>query len=249
MYAIEITNLIKQYHQKEVLKVLTLNIKKGALFALLGPNGSGKSTLVKALTGIVKPESGSAYILGKSIIENSHDVKKITGVVPESLGLFTELTIWEHLILSCDVYGLDRDQTLYRAEQLLKRLDLWEYRSTLMRSGSYGMKKKCSFAMAIIHGPKVVFLDEPFEGIDPISSQAIKEILYLLVKNGVTVFLTSHIIDTVEKTVDSFAIIQDGKIVCDMSINDISATGTSLDQLYFETVGNQVDGDLKWLNN
>jgi ABC-2 type transport system ATP-binding protein len=249
MNAIEINALTKRYGQKDVLKKLDLCVKEGSLFALLGPNGSGKSTLVKTLTGIIKPDDGQAFVLGKSITENSFEIKNLTGVLPESLGLFAGLTIFEHLILSGDIYGLKRNQTLYRAEQLLKQLDLWEYRNTLASSGSFGMKKKCSLAMAIIHKPKIVFLDEPFEGIDPTSSKEIKEIFSILVKNRVTIFLTSHIIDTIEKIIDSFAIIQNGKIIYENRMSDIISEGSSLGDVYFNLIKNEVSGDLRWLAN
>jgi len=140
-------------------------------------------------------------------------------------------------------------ETTYRAEQLLRKLDLWKFRNMSIGTASFGMKKKCSLAMVLIHNPKVIFLDEPFEGIDPISSKVFKEIFSLLVKKGVTIFLTSHIIDTIEKIVDSFAIIQQGKIVCKMTLYEIISANSSLETIYFNLITEKGYGDLRWLES
>lgn len=247
MNSVEISNLTKSYGNVIVLDQLMLNVEKGKVFALLGPNGSGKSTLIKILTGIIKPDYGKIYILGKSLADDSFAIKNMIGVMPESLGLFFELTIWEHLMLAGDIYGLKRSETEYRTTQLIKNLDLWEHRNTLIKSSSFGMKKKCSFAMAIIHNPQLVFLDEPFEGIDPASSKTMKEIFSILVRRKTTIFLTSHIIDTVEKIVDSFGIIKNGQIVCQMTMNDVLLQNTSISDVYFNINDRQFFGDLQWL--
>src|SRR5204862_3889016 len=171
-------------------------------------------TTVKMLTGLLRPTSGEARISGMSILEHEVEVKKRIGVLPEDLALFDHLTIREHLLMCGPVYGLDRGETNKRAEQLLKYLDLWQSRNTYVQQASSGMKKKCSLAMALLHNPRVLFLDEPFEGIDPVSSRNITDLLILLSGKGVTIFITSHILEIVERLVHSFAIIVSGEIVC-----------------------------------
>ena len=174
MPAIETKNLTKIYGQKSAVNNLSLSVEQGDIFTLLGPNGSGKSTTVKMLTGLLEPTSGDAQILDKSILAESIELKKQIGVLPESLALFESLSVWEHILLTGEVYGLAKTETVYRGEQLLKYLDLWEDRFARVEQCSFGMKKKCSLSLALIHNPKVAFLDEPFEGVDPISSKNIK---------------------------------------------------------------------------
>ncbi|MEW6736907.1 MAG: ABC transporter ATP-binding protein [Acidobacteriota bacterium] len=226
---------------------MNLQVPKGSIFGFLGPNGSGKSTTVKMLTGLLTPTSGEVFISGLSILDSSLAIKQIIGVLPESQALFESLTIWEHLLISGQVYGLNWQETEKRSEQLLKHLDLWEGRNIFVDEASYGMKKKCSLAMALIHNPKILFLDEPFEGIDPSSSRNIKELLLLLASKGVTIFLTSHILEVVERLVECFAIIVNGQIVCCQGMAELGQSGNTLEDIYFKYVKRYPVGDLEWL--
>lgn len=171
MPAIEAENLTKIYGRKSIVDNLSLSVEQGDIFTLLGANGSGKSTIVKMLTGLLKPTSGDAKILGQSILAENVELKKQIGVLPESLALFESLSVWEHILLTGEVYGLAKTETVYKGEQLLKFLDLWADRFTRTEQCSFGMKKKCALALALIHSPRLVFLDEPFEGVDPVSSK------------------------------------------------------------------------------
>jgi ABC-2 type transport system ATP-binding protein len=209
---IETSGLCRTFGDFTAVDNLNLKVSKGTIFGFLGPNGSGKSTTVKMLTGTLKPSSGDALIDGASILNYSVEIKQKIGVLPEDLALFDSLSIWEHLTMCGVVYGLSTTETESRAEQLLNYLDLWPDRHIFVEQSSFGMRKKCALAMALIHNPKVLFLDEPFEGIDPVSSRGIKDLLMLMSRKGVTVFLTSHILEVVERLVDSFAIIIDGKV-------------------------------------
>ena len=247
MFEIETHNLSKTFGNLEAVRDLELRIPKGTLFGFLGPNGSGKSTTVKMLTGILRPTKGEVFIGGRSIANSPIDVKKRIGVLPEDLALFDLLSIWEHLLMVGPVYGLTRKETERRAEQLLGYLDLWQSRHTYIDEASTGMKKKCALAMALIHNPEVLFLDEPFEGIDPISSRNIKDLLLLLVSKGVTVFLTSHILEIVERLVQSFAIIVDGRIVCSQTVEETLKAGDSLEDLFFKHVVRGETGQLEWI--
>ena len=247
MPTIEAENLTKIYGQKSVVDNLSLSVEQGDIFTLLGANGSGKSTTVKMLTGLLKPTRGDAKILGQSILAENVELKKQIGVLPESLALFESLSVWEHTLLTGEVYGLEKTETIYRGEQLLRYLDLWEDRFTRIEQCSFGMKKKCSLSLALIHSPRVVFLDEPFEGVDPVSSKNIKEAILLSSKKGCTFFITSHSLEIMERIIDSFAILSHGKIVYQANIRSLKSENKSLEEIYFEYVKNDLTGDIEWL--
>jgi ABC-2 type transport system ATP-binding protein len=247
MISIETESLTKVYGRKTVVESVSLSINTGEIFALLGPNGSGKSTIVKMLTGLLEPTRGAAKILGESAFTDNLEIKSKIGVLPESLALFDSLSIWEHVLLTGEVYGLTKTETAYRGEQLLKHLDLWENRATPAEACSYGMKKKCSLSLALIHNPLILFLDEPFEGIDPVSSRNIKNVLSMLTGRGCTIFITSHILEIMEQLVDSFAIISGGKIVYRAKIESLKSAGASLESVYLAQIENQMSGEIEWL--
>ena len=236
MLGIEARGLTKRFGDFEAVRGVSFGVPKGSIFGFLGPNGSGKSTTVKMLTGLLKPTSGEAFVGGKSILTSELEIKREIGVLPEDLALFDTLTIREHLMLCGPVYGLSRAETESRAEQLLKYFDLWSERHTRVEQASYGMKKKCSLAMAALHRPKILFLDEPFEGIDPAGSRNIKDLLGTLSSRGVTVFITSHILEVVERLVDSFAVIVRGEVVCRQTVEDLTREELTLEDAYFRHV-------------
>lgn len=247
MSPIETENLTKIYGQKSVVKNLSLSVKGGDIFTLLGANGSGKSTIVKMLTGLLKPTGGDARILGQSILKENVELKKQIGVLPESLALFESLSVWEHILLTGEVYGLAKTETVYRGEQLLKYLDLWEDRFTRIEHCSFGMKKKCALSLALIHNPKAAFLDEPFEGVDPISSKNIKEAIIFASKKGCTFFITSHSLEIMERIIDSFAILSHGEIVFQADAHTLKSENKNLEAIYFEYVKNDLAGNIEWL--
>jgi ABC-2 type transport system ATP-binding protein len=240
---IEARGLTKRFGDFEAVKDLTLSVPAGTIFGFLGPNGSGKSTTVKMMTGLLQPTSGDASVNGLSITTQPLEAKRIIGVLPEGNALFHSLSIWEHMMLCGSIYGIPKPETEARAQQLLELLDLWPHRETYADQTSFGMGKKCSLAMAVLHNPKVLFLDEPFEGIDPVSSRNIKDLLLLLVQRGVTIFLTSHILEIAEQIIQNFAIIVDGQIACQQAMAETS----SLEELYFQHVERAPLGDLSWI--
>jgi ABC-2 type transport system ATP-binding protein len=247
MFAVEIENLTKIYDQKTVVDNLNLAVKTGEIFTLLGANGSGKSTTVKMLTGLLKPTGGQAKILNFPISHDNIELKKKIGVLPENNALFDNLSIWEHIFLIGEIYGLSRDEAALRGEQLLKHLDLWEDRFTRIEQCSFGMKKKTSLALALIHNPQVVFLDEPFEGIDPTSSRNIKDVILFAAGKNCTFFITSHSLEIMEQIIDSFAIISRGKIVYQADLKIVKAENKNLEAIYFEYVKNDMRGEIGWL--
>ncbi len=247
MFDIETRDLCKNFGNLVAVRNLNLQIKKGTVFGFLGPNGSGKSTTVKMLTGLLTPTAGEVLIGGKSIFNSALEIKRKIGVLPEDLALFDSLTVWEHLKMCGSVYGLSLVDTKERAEQLLKYLDLWQGRDTYVEQASFGMRKKCAFAMALIHNPSVLFLDEPFEGIDPVSARNIKDLFLLMKQKGITIFLTSHILEVAERLVESFAIIVGGEIVCRQTIEEVIQSGRSLEDVYFQFVKRPEAENLEWI--
>lgn len=247
MFEIETRNLTRKFGGLVAVNDLNLQIPKGTIFGFLGPNGAGKSTTVKMLTGLLKPSAGDALISGASILRSPLEVKKKIGVLPEDLALFDSLTIWEHLMMCGPIYGLTRGETELRSDQLLKYLDLRQSRNVYVDKASSGMRKKCSLAMALIHNPSVLFLDEPFEGIDPVSSRNIKDLLLLLAGRGATIFITSHILEVVERLVQDFAIIVDGEIVCRQTVAETQQAGKTIEDLFLEHVRRDEVEQLEWI--
>ncbi len=247
MFEIEAVGLTKKFGDFCAVRDLSLKVRKGSIFGFLGPNGSGKSTTVKMLTGLLRPTAGDALVGGKSVLTSGVEVKRGVGVLPEDSALFKSLSIWEHLLLCGPLYGLSRAETERRAGQLLKYLDVWAERHTYVEQASYGMKKKCALAMAVLHNPGTLFLDEPFEGIDPASSRDIKDLLLTLSGKGVTVFLTSHILDVVERLVHDFAIIVRGEVMCRQTVGEMAASGLTLEDVYFKHVGRRKAEALEWV--
>ena len=246
-FEIEVTDLSKSFGRLVAVDKLNLKVSRGTIFGFLGPNGAGKSTTVKMLTGILRPTAGDACISGWSIRNSAAEVKRRIGVLPEDLALFDHLTIWEHFLMCGPIYGLDAVETKARAEQLLKYLDLWQSRNTYVQQSSSGMKKKCALGIALLHNPGVLFLDEPFEGIDPVSSRNIKDLLVMLAARGVTIFMTSHILEVVERLVESFAIIVAGRIVCSQTITETQNAGQTIEELFLACVGRSEAEQLEWI--
>ena len=247
MFEIETRHLTRTFGKLVAVNDLNLQVPKGCIFGFLGPNGAGKSTTVKMLTGLLPPSDGDAIIGGLSILSSPLEVKRKIGVLPEDLALFDSLTIWEHLMMCGPVYGLDRREAELRAEQLLKYLDLLQHRNVYVDQASSGMRKKCSLAMALLHNPSVLFLDEPFEGIDPVSSRNIKDLLTLLADRGATIFLTSHILEVVERLVQSFAIIVNGEIVCNQTVEETLRAGETIEDLFLKHVRTNEVEQLEWI--
>src|SRR5205807_2803007 len=181
--------------------------------ALLGPNGAGKSTLLKVLTGLLPPDSGEVRITGLDVRTQSLEMRRTIGVVPEDLGLFDSLTIREHLELTGPIYGLGSAETRERGDSLLRVLGLDAAQDTFLDQCSHGMRKKTALAVALLHSPRVLFLDEPFEGIDPVASKTIQVLLRTVAGRGIVVFLTSHILSIVDRLASEIMMIREGRIV------------------------------------
>jgi ABC-2 type transport system ATP-binding protein len=236
--------LTKDFGDFRAVADASFQVPPGAICALLGPNGAGKSTLVKMLTGLLRPTSGAAEICG--IPAGNAALKSIVGVLPESLALFDALTIQEHLELTGAIYKLPKPDLLPRINQLLRILQLEDGRRTFIHQCSYGMKKKTALAMALLPNPRALFLDEPFEGLDPITAQTIRNQLRGISRRGVTVLLTSHILPLVDRIADKVVMINRGSIVLDSDIAELPKT---LEELYLELAAGPSAEDLEWLGS
>jgi ABC-2 type transport system ATP-binding protein len=242
---IDCRNVTRKFGDFVAVDGVSFNLPRGIL-ALLGPNGAGKSTLLKILTGLLRPSFGEVLIGGLSTAGNALNVKRMIGVVPEDLGLFDSLTIQEHLELCGPVYGLSLKETRERAAPLLRTLGLSSGRDTFLDRCSHGMRKKTALAMALIHNPRVLFLDEPFEGIDPVSAKVILDLLTTLAGRGFTVFLTSHMLSIVSELTTNIMMIRAGRIVW-TSAADRAAK--PLEEIYFDLVEAPPFEQLPWLRS
>ena len=219
--AIETAGLRKVFGDVVAVNRLDLVVPRGALFGFLGPNGAGKSTTIRMLTGLLSKTSGRASVLGYDIDRDPVEFKRRIGVVPEELVLFDRLTGEEYLTFVGRMYGLGKEVIRARSAELLDLMELPRSDRKLIVDYSHGMKKKLAFSAAMIHEPRLLFLDEPFEGIDAIASRMIKELMRTLLDRGVTIFLTSHILEIVEKLCSEIAIIHRGELVAQGSLEEL----------------------------
>jgi ABC-2 type transport system ATP-binding protein len=251
--AIVCRGLGKAFRDRPAVQELSLRVRRGTFFGFLGPNGAGKSTTIRMLTGLLRPTAGEAFIEGLSVADDPLAVKRIIGVLPEELPLYERLSGEEYLHFAGRMHGLSRPETRRRTDELLEFLSLAEDRGRLIVDYSQGMKKKVALAAALIHSPKVLFLDEPLNGIDPVSGRIVTDLLRRLAGRGVTLFFTSHVLDVVERLCDEVAIIDHGRLVAQGSLSDIRAQrelgqNASLEDVFLKLVAADVTReDLTWI--
>src|SRR5512132_3598943 len=219
--AVETFDLVRRFGDFAAVDRLNLTVRRGSFFGFLGPNGAGKSTTIKMLTGLLAPTSGKILVLGRDIALEPLEVKRRIGVVPEDLNLFERLTGAEMLSFTARMYGLQKPEIAERLPELLDLMELRDDPKKLIVEYSHGMKKKLSLACALIHRPEILFLDEPFEGVDAIASRTLKDLLSRLTTRGLTVFLTSHVLEIVERLCSDIAIIAQGKLLASGSLNEL----------------------------
>jgi len=221
--AVSTEHLTRTFGQLVAVQDVNLRVASGQFFGFLGPNGAGKSTTIKMLTGLLAPTAGRIEILGLDLTANPVEVKRQIGVVPEGMGLFGRLTGAEYLNFVGRMYGLDRETSAKRTAELLDFMQLSSQPKTLVTDYSHGMQKKLALAAAVIHGPKILFLDEPFEGVDAIASGTLKAMLQRMISHGATIFLTSHVLEIVERLCSHVAIIHHGRLVAQGSLEELRA--------------------------
>jgi ABC-2 type transport system ATP-binding protein len=242
--AIRTEQLTRRFGALTAVDCVDLRVNAGQFFGFLGPNGAGKSTTIKMLTGLLSPSSGRMELLGLDFQRNPIDVKRQIGVVPEGMGLFERLTGSEYLHFVGRMYGLDGATTEKRTAELLEFMQLADRGKTLIADYSHGMQKKLALAAAVIHGPRILFLDEPFEGVDALAAGALKALLGRMTERGVTIFLTSHVLEIVERLCSHVAIIHQGRLVAQGSLEELrvgipGAEGEkkTLEQIFLSIVG------------
>lgn len=219
--AVETFDLVRRFGDFTAVDHIDLSVRRGSFFGFLGPNGAGKSTTIKMLTGLLAPTSGKIRVLNLDLEAQPLEVKRRIGVVPEDLNLFERLTGPEMLAFTGRMYGLQKQDIAERAPELLQLMELADEPKKLIVEYSHGMKKKLSLACALIHRPEILFLDEPFEGIDAIASRTLKDLLLRLTERGLTVFLTSHVLEIVERLCSDIAIISQGKLLASGSLAEL----------------------------
>jgi ABC-2 type transport system ATP-binding protein len=242
--AIATDKLTRRFGNLTAVDSVDLRVQAGQFFGFLGPNGAGKSTTIRMLTGLLAPTSGRMELLGLDFQSNLVDVKRQIGVVPEGMGLFDRLTGTEYLRFVGRMYGLDRATTDKRSEELLEFMQLADREKTMIADYSHGMQKKLALAAAVIHRPRILFLDEPFEGVDALAAGALKALLGRMTERGVTIFLTSHVLEIVERLCSHVGIIHQGKLVAQGSMEELRAgvpgeagENITLEQIFLSVVG------------
>jgi ABC-2 type transport system ATP-binding protein len=234
--AIVAHGLRKGYGMKPAVDGVDLEVPRGCFFGFLGPNGAGKTTTIRMLTGLIPADSGTIEILGFRMPEQDIEVKKRIGLVPDESLLFDRLSGLEYLEFVGRMYGLSRDIAIERGRDLLALFELQNDRK-IIGEYSKGMRKRVAMAASLIHHPELFLMDEPFEGVDAMGARLMKDILLDQVKRGATIFLTSHVLEVVERLCDRVAIIDRGKIITSGTLEELRAGGESLEDAFVRVVG------------
>ena len=253
--ALVVEGLTKVFRGQTAVDHLSFRVARGRFFGFLGPNGAGKSTTIKMLTGLLRPTAGDAVVEGVRLSQDLLGVKRVIGILPEELPLYERLTGEEYLQFAGRMYGLPRAETGRRSAELLEFLTLADDRGKLIADYSQGMKKKLALAAALIHNPRVLFLDEPLNGIDPVSGRVVTDLLRRMTAKGVTLFFTTHVLDVVERLCDEVAVIDRGRIVAQGTIDDIRTQrevgqDASLEDVFLKLISADVRReDLTWIGS
>lgn len=234
--AVTLRGLSKRFGDKVAVDGVDLEVPSGCFFGLVGPNGAGKTTTLRMVTGLLRPDAGDILVDGLDVRYEATTVKARIGVLPEDLLLFERLTGAELLTYSGLLRGLAPDVVAHRSVELLSVLGLTDDAGTLVVDYSHGMRKKIALAAALLHGPRVLFLDEPFEAIDPVSSRVIRSVLERAIERGATVVLSSHVMELVERMCSHVAVMHTGRVVASGPIDGIRR-GRSLEDAFVELVG------------
>lgn len=252
--AVQAVDLTRRFDDKIAVDGIDLSVSEGEFFGFLGPNGAGKSTTINMLVGLLRPTKGTALINGIDMWKQPLEAKQHIGVLPEGLNLYDRLSGREFIRFAGTMYGLDADLVEQRTDELVRLMDLDEDADKLIVDYSTGMRKKTALAAAVIHAPRILFLDEPFEGIDAISGRAIRAVLQQLRARGATIFFSSHILEVVERLCTRIAVINDGHIVAEGSIEELrqmahAGEDATLEDLFIHAVGASAEdsGGLSWL--
>lgn len=252
--AIATEELSRVFGQKMAVNHLNLRVRRGEFYGFLGPNGAGKSTTIKMLTGLLRPTTGKAYICGVDVWKDPLQARALMGVLPEYLNLYERLNGREFVTFAGHMYNVPKADIERRTQELLQVLTLSEDADKLIIDYSVGMRKKIALAAALIHRPQVLFLDEPFEGVDPVSSRVIRDILKNATLHGTTVFFSSHILEVVQHLASMVGIINNGVLVAEGTLQELreKASGESkdatLEDIFLNVIGAKEEAhNLSWL--
>ncbi|WP_062380032.1 ABC transporter ATP-binding protein [Demequina pelophila] len=244
--ALQLRGLSKRFGATVAVDRLDLDIPAGSFYGVVGPNGAGKTTTLSMATGLLRPDAGSVGVLGINLWSRPAEAKALLGVLPDGLHTFDRLTGAELISYAGRLRGLDRATVRARRDDLLAALDLADAASTLVMDYSAGMTKKIGLACALVHAPRVLVLDEPFEAVDPVSGAAIRHLLAGFVEAGGTVVLSSHVMALVERLCDRVAIVGGGRVLAAGTLDQVRA-GASLEERFVAWVGGPQERDLAWL--
>jgi ABC-2 type transport system ATP-binding protein len=250
--AIEIRDLRKDYNGFAAVDGLSITVPQGCFFGFLGPNGAGKTTTIRVLIGLAQPTSGAISVLGMQMPGQSYEIRKEIGFVPDDTLLFDHLTGPEYLEFVARMYGIERPLARERSAELLNLFELTEAGRKLIGEYSKGMRKRVAMAAALIHRPRLYLMDEPFEGVDAVGARLMKDILLEQVRRGATIFLTSHVLEVLERLCDRLAIINKGKLVLEGTMAELrqqaAAGSQSLEEIFVKVVGAEhARESLNWL--
>jgi ABC-2 type transport system ATP-binding protein len=247
--AIAVRDVRKVYGNKAAVDGLSLLVPRGSFFGFLGPNGAGKTTTIRMLMGLVPPTSGSIEVLGLSMPERDVEIKAKIGLVPDESLLFDHLTGVEFVEFVGRMYRLPAAVARERARELIALFELDPRQKKLISEYSKGMRKRVAMAASLIHRPQLFLMDEPFEGVDAVGARLMKDILADQVRQGATIFLTSHVLEVVERLCDRVAIIHEGKVIVEQDMSEIRNAKETLEDMFVRVVGAARTGDpLEWLS-
>ena len=237
--ALSITGLVKRFGQKVAVDGIDLEVPTGSFYGLVGPNGAGKTTTLSMATGLMRPDAGGIRIHGVDVWQNLLEAKRLVGVLSDGVRLFDRLSGEQLVTYAGLLSGMSRETVGERVADLLRLLDLQEASGTLVVDYSAGMTKKIALACALVHAPRLLVLDEPFESVDPVSAANIRDILHGYVRNGGTVIVSSHAMDLVQRMCDHVAVIDNGRVLVAGTVDEVRGPST-LEDRFVELVGGRL---------
>ncbi len=245
--ALSLRGLAKQFGSKVAVNGISLDVPQGSFYGLVGPNGAGKTTLLSLATGLLRPDAGSARVHGTDVWAQPLEAKRLMGILPDGVRLFDRLTGEQLVTYAGLLRGMDRETVQARTRDLLAAMDLTADAGTLVVDYSAGMTKKAALASALIHAPRLLVLDEPFEAVDPVSAANIRDILTGYVRSGGTVIVSSHVMDLVQRMCDHVAVVAGGNLLAAGTVDDVRGDG-SLEDRFVALVGGRTHSEgLEWL--
>ena len=246
--ALALRGLVKRFDAKVAVAGVDLDVPAGSFYGLLGPNGAGKTTTLSMAVGLLRPDAGAAFVLGHNVWADPVEAKRRLGVLPDGVRMFDRLSGTELLAYTGLLRGMDAELVDSRARDLLDVLGLLDAGNTLVVDYSAGMKKKIGLACALLHAPRLLVLDEPFEAVDPVSAALIRDILHRYVHGGGTVIFSSHVMEVVEKLCTHVAILSDGAIKSVGTLDEVRGS-RDLEDVFVEVVGGRIatGQELSWL--